>query len=113
MTYTQWLEYIQLPSLWHRRLRGDMIQVLKIINGIDDMNFLEFFVVADYDGTGNSHSKLYIQYVLTQSKKCTFNRRSAPVWNTKLSQLTKCCTNVINFKRLLDNESLGACWSCG
>ena len=27
MTYTQRLEYLDLPSLWHRRLRGDMIQV--------------------------------------------------------------------------------------
>ena len=49
--------------------------------------------------------KLYIQYARTQSKKCTFSRRSAPVWNTKLSQLTKCCTNVNSFKRLLDNET--------
>ena len=32
MTYTQRLEYLDLPSLWHRRLRGDMIQVFKIIN---------------------------------------------------------------------------------
>ena len=38
MTYTQRLEYLELPSLWHRRLRGGMIQVSKIINGIDDMN---------------------------------------------------------------------------
>ena len=29
MTYTQRLEYLDLPSLWHRRLRGDMIQVSK------------------------------------------------------------------------------------
>ena len=27
MTCTQPLEYLDLPSLWHRRLRGDMIQV--------------------------------------------------------------------------------------
>ena len=38
MTYTQRLEYLELPSLWHRRPRGDMIQVQKIINGIDGMN---------------------------------------------------------------------------
>ena len=48
---------------------------------------------------------IYIQYARTQSKKCTFSRRSAPVWNTKLSQLTKCCTNVNFFKRLLDNDT--------
>ena len=43
MTYTQRLEYLDLPSLWHRRLRGDMIQVFKIINGIDDINWEKFF----------------------------------------------------------------------
>ena len=43
MTYSQWLEYLDLPSLWYRRLRGDMIQVFKEINGIDDIN-CEFFV---------------------------------------------------------------------
>ena len=104
MTYTQRLEYLDLPSLWHRSLRGDMIQVFKIINGIDDINFETFFEFTQYDGTRNSYKKLYIQYARTQSKKCTFSRRSAPVWNTKLSQLKKCCTNVNFFKRLLDNE---------
>ena len=54
MTYTQRLEYLDLPSLWHRRLRGDMIQVLIIINGIDDINFEKFFEFTDYDGTRNS-----------------------------------------------------------
>ena len=45
MTYTQRLEYLDLPSLWYRRLRGDIIQVFKVINGIGDINcekFLEF-----------------------------------------------------------------------
>ena len=30
-------------SLWHRRIRGDMIQVFKIINGIDDISCEKFF----------------------------------------------------------------------
>ena len=76
-----------------------------IINGINDINFEKFFEFTDYDGTRNSYTKLYIQYARTQSKKCTFSRRSAPVWNTKLSQLKKCCANVKFFKRLLDNET--------
>ena len=42
MTYTQRLEYLDLPSLWHGRLRGDMIQVIRIINGIDDIYCKKF-----------------------------------------------------------------------
>ena len=60
MTYTQWLEYLELPSLWYRRLRGDMIQVFKIINGIDHINCYFFLEFTDYDGTINSYNKLYI-----------------------------------------------------
>ena len=82
-----------------------MIQIFEIINGIDAKNCEKFFEFTDCDGTRNSYGKLYIQYARTQSKKCTFSRRSEPVWSTKLSQVTKCCTNVNSFKRLLGNES--------
>ena len=51
MTYNQRLEYLDLPSLWDRRLRGDMIQDVIIINGIDDINCEKFFEFTDYDGT--------------------------------------------------------------
>ena len=72
---------------------------------MEHINCEKFSLFTDYDGTRNCDNKLYVQYARTQSKKFTLSRRSAPVWNTKLSQLTKCCTNVNNFKRLLDNES--------
>ena len=39
-----------------------MIQVFKIFNRIDDINCEKFFEFTDYDGTRNSHTKLYIQY---------------------------------------------------
>ena len=61
-TCTQWLEYLELPYLWYRRLRADLIRVFKIINGIDDMNCEKFVEFTDYDGTRNSYNKLYIQY---------------------------------------------------
>ena len=35
-----------------------MTQVLKIINGIDDVNCEKFFEFTDYDGTRNSHKKI-------------------------------------------------------
>ena len=62
---------------------------------MDDINCEKFFEFTDYGGTRNSYKKLYFHYARTQSKKCTFSRRHAPVRNTKQSQLTKCCTNAI------------------
>ena len=82
-----------------------MIQIIKTINGIGDMNCEKIFELTDYDCSRNSYNTLYIQYAQAQSKICTFSRRSAPLWNTKLSQLTKSYTNVNNLKRLQDNES--------
>lgn len=42
-TYQQRLEYLKLPSLNYRRQRGDMIQVYKIINGIDRLPAEDLF----------------------------------------------------------------------
>ena len=41
--------YQQLTSLWYDRFRGDMIQIIKITNGIDDRgivnNFLNLLII--------------------------------------------------------------------
>ena len=60
MTYTQQLEYLDFPSLWYGRLRGDMAQIYRITNGIDDMNCEKYFESSDHDGTRISNNKLYI-----------------------------------------------------
>ena len=77
-----------------------MIQVFKANNGIDDINRKQFFKLSDYNGTRDSHNKLFIQYALTQCKKRMFSK-CAPVWNIKLLQLNFFCYN-LNFMRLLD-----------
>ena len=51
-----------------QQLRGDMIQVFKIINGIDDINYEQFFEFTDYDGTGNSYEN-YIFNMLKHKVK--------------------------------------------
>ena len=45
-----------------------MIQVFKIINGIDDINCEKFFEFTDYDGTRNSYKK-YIFNMLEHKVK--------------------------------------------
>ena len=51
----------------HRRLRGDMIQVIKIINVIDNINYEKFFKFTDYDDTINSHS-IFIYSICSNTK---------------------------------------------
>ena len=42
--YPDRLKELKLPILSYRRLRGDMIEVHKIINGIYDKNTSQFFI---------------------------------------------------------------------
>ena len=46
LTHGERLLFLKLPSLKSRRTRGDMIQVFKIINGLDDLNWRDFFIKA-------------------------------------------------------------------
>ena len=38
MSYVDWLKFLQLPCLQMRRIRGDMIEVFKILHGLYDGN---------------------------------------------------------------------------
>ena len=43
LTYVERLKKLKLPTLAHRRRRGDMIQTFKIIHRIEDVSFERFF----------------------------------------------------------------------
>ena len=43
--YDERVKELGMFSLWRRRLRGDMIEVFKIIQGIDKENVGKFFFV--------------------------------------------------------------------
>ena len=45
LSYDARLKMLDLPTLKYRRFRGDMIQVYKIINNVDNINFDTFFVL--------------------------------------------------------------------
>jgi hypothetical protein len=44
LSYTDRLEKLKMPTLKYRRLRGDMIETFKIINGISDKEVTERFL---------------------------------------------------------------------
>ena len=84
---------LALPSLKYRRLRGDMITVYKLLNGL---------VEVDWQTRG-SHRKLYIKYSKTSIRKNAFSNRAVPIWNA-LSDLTKLAPSINNLKNLLDKD---------
>ena len=58
MTYTERLKKLKLPSLAHRRRRGDMIQTFKIIKGIEDIPSKRFFKLCTSSSTRGHSLKL-------------------------------------------------------
>ena len=92
-----------MPSLQHRRLRGDMIDTYKIVTGIYDVDKETFFKPAIELGTRGHCHKLYKQHAGSYLKQNSFGNRVVNEWN-KLPRHVIEATNVNMFKNLLDTH---------
>ena len=101
MSHTERLKKLDLPTLNYGRFRGDLIQVYKIINQIDDLKVDTFSAPAKLYITRNAKCKLYVEYSKTNVRKFTFSKRIEPAWNV-LSLITKSAPNINKFKNQLD-----------
>ena len=61
LSYTERLKKLDLPTVKYRRFRGDLIQVYKIINQIDDLKVDTFFTPTKSDISRNAECKLYVE----------------------------------------------------
>ena len=86
-----------------------MIQVFKMINGLDGIiNWRDFFIKTVSNVTTHGEHKLFVRYSSTNKRKNTFSIRVVPVWNG-LCQTTKSADTVnICFNRLNKDPSLNA-----
>ena len=98
------LRQLKLPTLKYRRYRGDLIQVFKIINEIDDLKFQDFFTTTKLDSTRNSEHKLYVHFTKTKTRKFAFSNRVAPTWNSLLPCTKKKAPYINQFESLLDKD---------
>ena len=100
MPYTWRLPAFSLISLKPKRVRGDLIQIYKIINNVDDTK-VKF---SSTTCTRNYIDKLCV-YSQTNIRKFLFSKRVPPVWN-KLPELVKKAPNVNTFKNAIDNQKV-------
>ena len=103
LVYKERLRQLKLPTLKYRRYRGDLIQVFKIINEIDDLKFEDFFTTTKLDSTRNSEHKLCVHFTTTKTRKFALSNRVAPTWNSLLP-CTKKAPSINQFKSLLDKD---------
>ena len=108
LSYDDRLRSLKLYPLRDRRLRGDMITVFKMMNGMVDINKDKIIPLKTPPSGINtrSHNKqLKGSVVRTESRKSFFTQRIVLPWNT-LSTDTINSTSVTMFKGRYDKERL-------
>ena len=77
-------------------MRGDLIEVFKIINGFEDVNYKDYFVTSN-TGLRGHEFKVFKGRFNTTIRKNTFSQRVIDHWNN-LSYDVVACTSVLQFK---------------
>ena len=84
LTYDERINSLQLTTLEDRRIRGDLIEVYKIIHGIENVDLTKFFTVIN-DGpcavTRGHQYKLMLPQVRTERRRNFFSVRVVNKWN--------------------------------
>ena len=104
LSYEDRLRFLEIPTLKTRRLRGDLIQVYKIFNNIDDIPVNKFFTISHMNNTRNSTDKIYHRRCRTNLRKFCFSNRITGYWN-KLTPNIKRAHNTNMFKSSIDKIS--------
>ena len=103
MTYEERLQFLKLPSLKGRRIRGDLIQVYKIVHNIDDLNFHDFFKTNTTNITRKNEGKLFLSRSNTNIRSQFFTNRVVHMWNDLPTNIKNAQT-MNQFKNLMDAD---------
>ena len=107
MSYEQRLKTLKLPKQSYRRLRGDMIEVYKIIKGVYDKEAASFLKmwsdVVQRDGGRGHNVKIYLQRGTKSLRQKAFGLQIVTTWNNLPEEVVN-ATNINVFKRRLDKH---------
>ena len=103
MTYEERLKYLDLPSLKFRRLRGDLIQLYKLVHGFDNLDPAKFFKYSSIKFTRGDRYKIYMSRYKTRIRQNSFIQRTLTIWNN-LKFESKDAKTVNAFKASIDKE---------
>jgi ribonuclease P/MRP protein subunit RPP40 len=101
MKYKERLMYLHLPTLKYRRLRGDMIEVYKILNGKYDPELVPLLKPSINTYTRGNSLKLSVERAKYDLRKYSFPVRVINTWNALPDAVVK-CDSVNTFKNCFD-----------
>jgi ribonuclease P/MRP protein subunit RPP40 len=99
-SYEERLKFLDMTTLETRRVRGDSIEVFKIMKGLEDVIKEKFFIM-DKGCTRVHELKLYKPNCRLDCRKYAFSHRIINMWNILPSNIIACNT-VYSFKRKID-----------
>ena len=102
-SYEERLRVLKLPTLKYRRIRGDMINTFKILNGFHKRQICpKMKLTIDITGRqGRNSLALYQDRSNTNIRKYSFSQRIVAIWNTLPDEIVK-APSVNCFKARLD-----------
>lgn len=98
LAYEERLKRLDLPSLAHRRLRGDMIETFKLVRGFYDC---KLNLPINHGNTRGHSYKLSYCYSRLDSRKYFFLNRVISNWNKLPNDIVN-ANNVNEFKNKID-----------
>jgi hypothetical protein len=102
--YEERLRELKLPTLKYRRLRGDMIELFKIVKNINDPEVTQDLIQFRTDTNTRGHSlKIYKKRPRLDIRKHSFFNRTVDIWNS-LPQNVINADSVITFESRLDKH---------
>lgn len=102
MSYEERLSRLRLTTLETRRLRGDLIEVFKIMKGFEGLKCDDFFVTSINNLRGHRY-KLFKNRFNTNCYKYCFSNRIVDEWNLLTDDIMSCNTVEV-FKVKLDHH---------
>lgn len=103
LAYPERLQRLNLPTLQHRRIRGDLINTFKIVNNIYDNRVTQnIFQMEESSRTRGHTKKIFKKRCRLEIRKNFFSFRVIDNWNS-LPQNIVDAKDVKQFEILLDN----------
>ena len=103
LPYEERLQILGLPSLYHRRRRGDMIMVYQVLHDGVDMDAAKLFTIAEDRSTRGHQWKLAKPRANSRVRRNAFSVRIINEWNA-LPSAVVAAPSVNAFKARLDKH---------
>ena len=109
-SYPGRLKKLGITSLKERRLRGDMIDVYKLLTGKEHIDYTQFFELAEnHYGVRGHEKKLTKDKLRLDTRKYFFSQRLVNGWNSLQAEVVS-AESVNSFKNAYDHSSPSKTW---